>query len=235
MDFEGLKRQAILRWSRFWSPWAMPGSMAWLVATEARYGGRVTDVPRRRVSPHDHRTTEQVAKGGMIGGDRMLHHGYAPTYSRYLRPLRNRTGRLTILEVGILRGTGLALWCDLFPDARVIGVDIDLSHMQENWTRLQELGAFRQNTPEIHEFDQLDEGAPERLRQIVGPDRINLAIDDGLHSAPAILNTLRAALPLLHDRFVYFIEDNRHVHVAIRQQYDTLQVVNRERLTVVCG
>ena len=83
----------------------------------------MTNVARRRVSPRDERTAEQLAFGGMTGGDRMLHHGYGPTYARYLRPFLGGWN-LTVAEFGILKGTGLAMWCDLFPDARVILRDV---------------------------------------------------------------------------------------------------------------
>jgi hypothetical protein len=138
-----------------------------------------------------------------------------------------------VLEIGILKGSGLAMWCDLFPTARVIGVDIDLSHTRDNWPALERLGAFRHNQPELHEFDQLEERAPERLREILGVDRIDLAIDDGLHSEAAIMNTLRAALPLMANPFVYFIEDNYTVHNTIRQSYPHLSMVNDWQLTVL--
>jgi hypothetical protein len=54
---------------------AEPGTVEWLVGTEFKYGGIVTHVPRKKVSPKDPRTTSELNQGGMIGGDRMLHHG----------------------------------------------------------------------------------------------------------------------------------------------------------------
>ena len=56
---------------------SMPGTAEWLVGTEIKYGGMVTNVKRNKVSPKDPRTNEQLRSGGMIGGDRMLYHGYA--------------------------------------------------------------------------------------------------------------------------------------------------------------
>lgn len=61
----------------------------------------------------------------MIGGDRMLHHGYAKKYAEYLLPFLNRVQPVTVLECGILRDTGIAIWCDLFQEGRIIGLDID--------------------------------------------------------------------------------------------------------------
>lgn len=128
------------------------GSADWLARTEIVYGGYVTDVARRKVSIHDGRSTEQLTFGGMTGGDRMFHHGYGMTYARYLALFVGQSG-LTVAEFGILKGTGLAIWCDLFPNARVIGFDIDLSHFLDNRTSLERRGAFQKNAPEVYEFD----------------------------------------------------------------------------------
>jgi len=181
------------------------GSAEWLIRSEIAYGGYVTDVVRRRVSPLDGRSLEQLAFGGMTGGDRMLHHGYGPTYARYLKPLLASKG-LTIGEFGILKGTGLAIWCDLFPDARVIGFDIDLGHFEENRNALVGRGAFTCNQPELHEYDQLIDGK-EHLRTILRGRTFDVVIDDGLHSRESIMTTWRSVAPHLSTQFVYFIED----------------------------
>jgi hypothetical protein len=165
----------------------------------------VTNVARRRVSPRDERTAEQLAFGGITGGDRMLHHGYGPTYARYLRPFLGGWN-LTVAEFGILKGTGLAMWCDLFPDARVIGLDIDIGHFEEHRSTLERRGTFRQNKPELHEYDQLVSGQ-DRLRQILKGSTPDVVIDDGLHSTESIITTWRSVEPFLSRRFVYLIED----------------------------
>ena len=57
----------------------------------------------------------------------MLHNGYAKYYSKYLTKYLDEAKidsnqRLVIAEVGILRGNGLAIWCDLFPEFKDSGV-----------------------------------------------------------------------------------------------------------------
>lgn len=168
----------------------------------------------------------------MVGGDRMLHHGYARKYAQYLAPLVGGDRRLTVVEIGILRGTGLAIWCDLFPNARVIGLDIDLGHFQAHRPQLERAGAFRHNTPEIYEFDQLssDQG---RLGALLAGDKIDVCIDDGFHTDESILATLSQALPHLADEFVYFIEDNGAVHRRIAAEYSQFAIDPAGELTVV--
>lgn len=184
---------------------AATGTPEWLIKAEVSYGGMVTDVARHKVSSRDPRSPQELAFGGMTGGDRMLHHGYAPVYAKFLQPFLGMRG-LRIAEFGILKGTGLAIWCDLFPEARVLGLDIDPAHYESNRPELLRRGAFRRNSPEIFEYDQLVDGAG-RLGGILKGETLDVVIDDGLHSIESIVATWRAVRPHLSSRFVYFVED----------------------------
>ena len=206
------------------------GSKNWLIQTEIKYGGYTGVVRRRKASPQDYRTKEQLAAGGMVGGDRMIDHGYASIYSEYLQPYIGK--QLTLVEIGILKGTGLAIWCDLFPQARVIGLDIDTSHARENIPVLQAQGAFAKNKPELYEFDQFVDNK-ELLRDILGDSMIDVCIDDGHHSKRSILSTLSSVMPNLSTSFVYFVEDNEYVHVDLVKEYPSLQIKNIGAMTVI--
>jgi hypothetical protein len=212
-------------------PQSSPGSEAWLVGTELKYGGVTRGVPRSKVSPHDPRTLQQLQFAGMSGGDRMLVHGYAAKYAEYLRPFLDRSDRLTIAEFGILTGIGLAIWCDLFPHARVLGFDIDLSNCKGHMPRLRQLGAFQRNEPELYEYDQFVDNR-EYLGGILGDDRIVICIDDGFHSEQSILTTADSVRPYLAQDFVYFIEDNRTVHRSVRDHYSDWAVDADGELTI---
>lgn len=209
-----------------------PGSRSWLIGTEARFGGLVMGVRRNKVSPLDHRSESELSKGGMIGGDRMLHHGYADDYAEFLAPFVGAEPAPVVAEFGILRGTGLALWCDLFPRSRVLGFDIDLGHFKANRPHLEARGAFQQNKPELHEFDQLEREF-ESLGRILRDDRIDVCIDDGLHSEESIMLTLERVAPHLAEKFVVFIEDHAGVHELIRAAYPSWTVRSHGEMTVI--
>ena len=189
------------------------GSADWLIKAEVTYGGLVIGVARNKVSSLDPRSPEQLAFGGMTGGDRMLHHGYAPVYARFLRPFLG-IQNLKLAEFGILKGTGLAIWCDLFPEACVLGFDIDPAHYQFNRAELQRRGAFRRNLPEVFEYDQLQNGTSTLTAALQG-DTLDIVIDDGLHSIESIVMTWRSVRPHLSRPFVYFIED----YAGLVEQY----------------
>jgi cephalosporin hydroxylase len=194
-----------------------------LVALEARFGGYHTKVPwnvRSQYAP-------EPRLDWMTGGDRMSVHGYAPVYAEVLSSITPRV----IVELGILRGTGLAMWCDLFPTARVIGLDIDLQHFAQNFDNLRERGAFEKNRPDLFQFDEMAPDAPARLAAIMGGAKADLFIDDALHSDEAILRTFSHAWQHVRRGGAYIIEDNRTVaeklpvpHVS---SHDLLTVVRR--------
>lgn len=161
----------------------------------------------------------------------MLHHGYGVTYSRFLAPFIGRAS-LTVAEFGILKGTGLAIWCDLFADARVLGFDIDLSHFEENRPRLIQRRAFQRTTPEVHEYDQLVDGAGV-LGGILKSDSLDVVIDDGHHTVDAIVKTWRSVRPHLSDQFVYFVEDFDNLPQHVGSAFDGFEVTADGLITVV--
>lgn len=207
------------------------GSADWLIRSEVTYGGYTTNVPRKRTSPLDQRTREQLAIGGMTGGDRMLHHGYGDTYARCLAPFLGQAN-LTLGEFGVLKGTGLAIWCDLFPNARVMGFDIDLGHFEENRAKLLNRGAFKAQYPELYEYDQLLDGS-ELLGKLLGDNTFDIVIDDGLHSIESIVKTWRSVRPHLSERFVYLIEDYKGLLEICGAEFDGYDTNAVDMITVV--
>ncbi len=208
----------------------------WLIATEQKYGGLIKGIKKRKISDKDPRSKAELEQVEMQGGDRMSLHGYAEKYAQYLLPfvLNNILGShpVSLIEVGILKGTGLAIWSELFPGARIIGFDLDLSYIQENMSTLLEQGAFKENPPQLFEFDQYKDNA-HLVYTILGESKIDIVIDDGVHSAETIINTLNILLPFTADNFVYFIEDNSEVHQTIRRIYPGLHIENFGELTII--
>ena len=180
-------------------PTPPPITVERLVALEERFGGFVQNVPRQVVSAHDPRSKQAIARGGMTGGDRMARgrHNYGATYARYLAPLKDVT---SVAEVGILKGSGVALWCELFPRAQVHGFDVNLVNIRENMAFLKSRGAFSRGHLQLHEFDQFAPVVPTR-------EYFALVIDDGFHSEDTVKRTWEAFRPWLRADGVYIVED----------------------------
>lgn len=199
-----------------------PEDYRWLALTEMLYGGRQIG---------------GVTSGKNIGGDRMspCHHNYGRTYAEFLKPIMADTGDdFIVVEVGILNGSGLALWCDLFPNARVIGLDFNLSNFEENRSDLEKLGAFQQNTPEVHAIDQLDRSiVDDVLRDVLGDSKVDVFIDDGHHSLESIEITFEGIKPYLAKEFVGFIEDNFDTYDYLAHRHRDCLWTTRGEMTVV--
>ena len=182
------------------------GTKNWLIHQEIRFGGIKNKIVRNNVSKYDHRSPEELKIGGMTGGDRMLFHGYAKNYSKFLHKfVQNRFKEFNILEIGILQGTGLAIWSELFPNSNIYGADIDINYFKSNINFLKSNGAFKNKNPYIFEFDQLETGH----QNIKSFEKyfFDIVIDDGLHSKDAILNTFNIFFEKLNLGGLYIIED----------------------------
>lgn len=210
-----------------------PGTVGWLIGAEIYYGGLQVGIRRSRVSPNDPRHfAEDLPR--MTGGDRMYHQAYAEQYSEFMRPYVTSNEAITLIEVGILNGTGLAMWSELFPKGRIIGFDIDLAHTYCNMSRLQKLGAFKDRPPELYEFDQFLDNT-ERIGMYLGGSEVDIMIDDGCHYTDAILITMKSMVPYLARNFLYFIEDNRFVYEDLAARYPHFVVEQAGKLTIVSG
>lgn len=210
------------------------GTRSWLVESELRYGGYAAGIPRRSISEFDSRNLQRLNPHGMIGGDRMSprYHNYGRLYVRYLAPFLDKGTSVTLIEVGILQGTGLAIWCDLFPKGRIVGFDIDLSHFNSNLGRLIDLGAFKARNHEVHTFDGFVDNT-ELLADILLANTADIAIDDASHTNDSILTTFESIRPFLAENFLYVIEDNKRVHGELARRYPQFRVDSFGALTMV--
>ncbi len=134
--------------------------------------------------------------------------GYLPHYTRELEAKR-QTAR-AVLEIGIcgqrdipnnVTGASLWMWHDYFPNAQIVGIDIDYKWMV--------------NTGRIRSFVG-DQGRPDQLTDIASKAQRNngqpfalydLIVDDAVHDPPIQLTALRALLPFLAPDGLYAIED----------------------------
>lgn len=203
-----------------------------LRSKERTYSGGASRVTRKRVSDRDPRGALHRIPGTMLSGARFIDGtGYAEVYAAHLSD--RAKDRLVMVELGTLLGVGLAVWCDALPNARVIGLDVDIQRVDMGVLRRR--GAFGKNSPAVHFLDELSPDAPRRLARILRGEKIDVLIDDALHDDESILCAMRWALPAMADGFIYFIEDNETVDERIRQEFPELRCVRHGRLTVVQG
>ena len=116
-------------------------------------------------------------------------HDYMRHYQRVLEGRKVRS----LLEIGVQSGASLAVWSEVFPDARICGIDID-----------PDCGAFDLG------FDVLAGRAgtePEQWFNAFDGRQFDVIIDDGSHLASDTEANLAVWAPRLAPGGIYVIED----------------------------
>jgi hypothetical protein len=169
---------------------------AGLVDLERRYAPEIGTLPGVFSTVEVERLGDGNAGGDKMSGDR---NGYADAYASLLSGLEPKV----IVELGVFQGVSMAMWCDLFPEADIIGLDLEFSRFHAHLPILTRLGAFTRNFPTLIKFDAYG-GDDQGLRDL---PPIDLFIDDGPHTGRAIANVLEIIEPLMSSNGVYVVED----------------------------
>lgn len=139
----------------------------------------------------------QSDKGGRHlmygGGSCHATHEYTPTYYDLLSAQRNDVH--SVLEIGVNRGCGLRMWEEFFPNARIIGLDIERSTL------------FKEGRIECFHADQNDPASLTHALAMAGAGPYDLIVDDGSHLMNHQAVSMTTLLPHLSDIGVYVIED----------------------------
>lgn len=200
---------------------------------ELKYGGYVSDV----VPTIDKSTVSKLVGRNHVGGDRMniFYHDYSNKYSVYLEPLRKNNHRVLFLEIGILNGTGLAIWDEYFQNLELYGFDYDIGNFEKNKNNLIYLGAFKEGLPTVKFYDQFTNNS-KFLLEVFGEKKITVVVDDANHSDKAVINSFNELQPFLANDFVYFIEDNCNAWRKLKSIYPNYKFdFDGISLTVVTG
>ena len=196
-----------------------------LKEAEMQFGGMFRDV-RYKNSPMD----KEPGRGDR-GCDRMVYQNYAPLYAEVLPENPKR-----IVEMGIFKGTGLAMWSVLYPDADIIGLDVDTERYRNYLPTLKGQGAFKETQPLVMEFDEFNKDDWREMEMIIRPESVDVWIDDAVHRTDVIMDAYNFARRFMAPGSVYIIEDNEWVPDLMRQKYegvDGFEVVADGRLTAI--
>ncbi|MBR5969137.1 MAG: hypothetical protein IK016_02190 [Lachnospiraceae bacterium] len=117
-------------------------------------------------------------------------HNYLNKYEFYLRHLKEQT--FTLLELGIFNGSSLRMWEEFFPNARIIGVDID--------ERCASMGGDRTKVI-IDDLSLID--TLESLKSYTP----SVIIDDASHVWSHQIKSLCTLFPVLPHGGIFIMED----------------------------
>lgn len=136
-------------------------------------------------------TIGPIDKGTISNG----RHGYTTFYETLFAPLRNKP--LLMLEIGISGGGSLNMWYKYFPNATIIGLDInDESYLKNDRTHIYQLD--QSNIKELKDFAE---------QCLANEYEFDIIIDDGSHHMYDQQVTLSYLFPLLKSKGTYIIED----------------------------
>lgn len=122
------------------------------------------------------------------GTDKATTHLYMDNYEKYLSEWRER--EFTLLEIGVASGVSMSMWKEIFPNARVYGIDIDANCCVGE-------GVFIGS--------QIDKPFLDAVLAKIGvPDVI---CDDGSHYGPYTIETFEYLFPKIAEKGLYFVED----------------------------
>lgn len=119
-------------------------------------------------------------------------HGYTRWYAPLFAPLKMEP--ISILELGVSGGASLKLWEAYFPNANIIGLDINEKMLSMSRPRVEVM--------------MVNTGVPLRLQQFVDtPRQFDVIIDDGSHVLEDVVLALKYLWPTVKRGGLYIIED----------------------------
>jgi cephalosporin hydroxylase len=121
-----------------------------------------------------------------------LMHNYCMKYEKYL-PFY-QSDKLTLLEIGVLRGESLRMWADYFPKAKIVGIDIN-----------PECKKYEKGNILIETGCQDDFTFIRSVIEKYGP--FHLVIDDGSHMQNHVIVSFKLLFPSVVPAGIYVVED----------------------------
>src|SRR5688572_3890428 len=119
-------------------------------------------------------------------------HDYARLYEAYFKARKH--DRLTILEIGVFGGASRKMWKEYFPNAHIVGIDINPDSIR-----------YQENRVSIQIGDQSDKDFLSGLITKYG--KFDIIIDDGSHATAHHIASFNVLNHALSEGGFYVIED----------------------------
>ena len=139
------------------------------------------------------------------------HHGYLDFYERFFGPERASLGKL--LEIGVFSGQSIRMWREYFPNATIIGADIEPDAQRHATDRIT-----------IELADQSNVADLVRLGTRHGP--FDIVVDDGSHVWDHQILTLQYLYPFVRPGGFYVLEDIDTSYGSFADQYRGLSPIS---------
>lgn len=141
------------------------------------------------------------------GTDKDTVHSYGPIYEKLLKEFEGRKN-LAFLEIGILGGSFLQVLHELFPEAEIYGIDINLQNY-----------LYDQSNPKIHLYEM--DGTREETADYINMC-FDLIIEDGSHLMVHQKQSLDVFAPYLKKNGIYITEDIVQGNEHLKKDLETI-------------
>jgi len=157
-----------------------------------RYGGSVTGINRGTGYRN-------------IGGD-VTDWGYSKHYVNHFG--KRRFDKINLLEIGVFKGHGLAMWSDYFINGNIYGVDISVVEFELMKPELENMGAFsNKNLCDVVKANSTEISQVNTAIDKYKLPNFDIIIDDGRHKPYSQADTLSNFWSKLNKNGIYVIED----------------------------
>lgn len=120
----------------------------------------------------------------------------------------------SVFEIGIKQGGSLVLWKELFPSAKVAGLDIDLNQIQPSAREY-----FSQKGIEAFNGTGMNQVTLNKIVDGTFGGKVDLIIDDGGHTMETIRTAFKTLWEKLSPEGLYVIEDWSSLHQIHRMEF----------------
>lgn len=124
---------------------------------------------------------------------------FIEAYKRHFAGLQPKR----VLEIGVQGGGSLKIWRDMFPDAEIVGVDIDEKCKEHEGERIKVIIGDQHDVKFLESLGDFD-----------------IIIDDGGHTMTQQQVSMKWLLPQLREGGVYVIED---LHTSYWEQFKDIE------------
>jgi len=137
---------------------------------------------------------QQFTKESYRGTDKLWIHNYTPAYDLHLADKRDKYKK--ILEIGVSHGGSLLLWHEVFPDAKIYGVDKDTSRAR-----------LVKHLPRVTLLQGMQGDNKFFKEKVIPEGKWDLIVDDCSHLASHQKETLELLWDSVEPGGMYVIED----------------------------
>jgi hypothetical protein len=134
---------------------------------------------------------------------------YLDIYDRHFSRIRNNVKKF--VEIGVLNGHSLLMWREYFPNAEIVGIDIN-----------PECKNYESDRIKIIIGDQNNDLFLKELSENLGP--IDILLDDGSHITSHQVKSFNYLYPSITKEGFYLIEDLRNSYEEVLNHHDLRKI-----------